>query len=106
MMSERDKEIAKELKRRLAESVQLINFIVFGSRARDEQDEYSDMDIFLVVSSLNKELKEKIFDIVWEVSFENLIVISTLIFTKDEVENSPLKASPLLRNIFEEGIPV
>ena len=105
-MKPKDYEIAKKLKERLSEVVQLIDFRVFGSRARGDEDEYSDMDIFLEVESLNKELKEKISDIVWEVGFENFIVISSLIFTKDEIENSPLRSSPIVRNIIEEGIVV
>lgn len=105
-MKQKDFEIAKNLKEKLSKVVQLIDFRVFGSRARGDEDEYSDMDVFLEVESLNKELKEKILDIVWEVSFENFIVISTLIFTRDEIEKSPLKASPIVKNIVEEGVGV
>jgi len=105
-MIPKDYEIAKKLKERLSEIVQLIDFRVFGSRARGDADEYSDMDVFLEVESLNKELKEKIREIVWEVGFENFIVISPLIFTKDEIEESPLRVSPVVKNIIEEGVIV
>ena len=105
-MKQKDIEIAKSLKEELSKIVQLIDFRIFGSRVRGDEDEYSDMDVFLEVESLNKELKEKILDIVWEVGFENFIVISTLIFTRDEIENSPLKASPIVKNIVEEGVRV
>ena len=105
-MIPKDYEIAKKLKERLSEIVQLIDFRVFGSRARGDADEYSDMDVFLEVESLNKELKEKIREIVWEVGFENFIVISPLIFTKDEIEESPLRISPVVKNIIEEGVIV
>ncbi len=103
-MKPKDYEIAKKLKERLSEVVQLIDFRVFGSRARGDEDEYSDMDIFLEVELLNKELEKKISDIAWEVGFENFIFISPLIFTKDEIENSPLRSSPIVRNIKEEGV--
>lgn len=105
-MQQKDYETAKELKKRLSEVVNLIDFKVFGSRARGEADEYSDMDIFIEVESLDKELKEKISNITWEIGFENLIVISPLIFTRDEIENSPLRASPIVKNIAEEGVAV
>ena len=98
--------IAEELKRKLSESVTLIDFKVFGSRARGDSEEYSDMDVFLEVESIDKELKEKISDIIWEVGFNNYLTISFLIFTRDEVENSPLRASPLLKNINAEGIRI
>ncbi len=105
-MKTKDYEIAKELKEKLSKVVHLIDFRVFGSRARGDADEYSDMDVFLEVESLNKEMKEKISDIVWEVGFEYRIVISSLLFTRDELENSPLRSSPIVRNIIQEGVMV
>ncbi|MDO8444557.1 MAG: nucleotidyltransferase domain-containing protein [Deltaproteobacteria bacterium] len=106
MLTENDARIARGLKKRLSEVAKLVDFKVFGSRARGNADEYSDMDVFLEVESLNKSLKDRISDIAWEVGFENYIVISTLIFTRDEIENSPLRASPILHNIAEEGVTV
>lgn len=65
-MQQKDYKIAKELKKRLSDVVNLIDFKVFGSRARGEADEYSDMDVFIEVESLDKKIKEKISDITWE----------------------------------------
>ena len=64
------------------------------------------MDIFIELSYLNKQQKQKIQDIIWEIGFENSIYISPLIFTRYELENSPLRFSPIVKNIFEEGIKV
>ena len=105
-MRPKDYVIAKELKDRLTNVVPLIDFRVFGSRARGDADEYSDMDVFLEVAFLDKKLKQKISDITWEVGFENFVVISILIFTREEIENSPLRSSPIVRNIMEEGVTV
>ncbi len=105
-MKQRNYEIAKELKEKLSAIVQLVDFKVFGSMARNDADEFSDMDVFLEVNSLDKNLKEKISDIVWEVGFEHFMVISLLIFTRDELEKSALKASPVVKNIMEEGIAI
>jgi predicted nucleotidyltransferase len=105
-MEQKDYEIAKELKARLSEVVQLSDFRFFGSRARGDMDEYSDMDIFIEVESLDRETKNKISDIVWEVGFKHFVVISPLIFTKYEIEESPLKASPIVDNIIKEGVKV
>lgn len=105
-MTQKDYEIAKRLKERLSEVADLIDFRVFGSRARGSEDEYSDMDVFIEVESLNKKLKEKISETIWEVGFENFIVISPIIFTKEEIENSPLRSSPIVKNIREEGVVV
>ena len=94
-MEKKDYLIASELKRKLSEVVKIVNFIVFGSRARCDHDEYSDMDVSIEVEFVDKELKEKVADIAWEVGFENFMVISPLIFTTDKIENSPLRSSPM-----------
>lgn len=105
-MKPMDYEIAKELKEKLSEVVKLIDFRVFGSRARGDEDEYSDMDVFIEVENIDKELKEIIRNVVWEVGFEYSIYISPLIFTRYEIEDSPLRASPIVKNINEEGVKV
>ena len=64
------------------------------------------MDIFVEVEDLNKSLKERIMDIAWEVGFENFMVIAPLIFTRYELENSPLRSSPIVKAIVAEGVPV
>jgi len=103
-MTPRDYNIARELKKRLAEAVELLDFKVYGSRARGDDDEFSDLDVFIEVASLDRKAKYLISDITWEVGLENSIVISPLIFTSNEIEHSPLRASPILININEEGI--
>lgn len=103
-MNPRDYNIALEFKSKLAEAVELIDFKVYGSKARGDEDEFSDLDVFIEVASLDRKTKDLIDEIAWEVGLENLIVISPLVFTEDEIENSPLRASPILININEEGI--
>lgn len=105
-MKKEDIIIARELKNRLSSLVELLDFKVFGSRARGDADEYSDMDVFIVVESLDSALKEKISEIVWEVGYNNYSVISPLIFTREELDNSPLRSSPIVEVIAEEGVAV
>ena len=102
-MKDKDRGVALELKNRLAGLVQLVDFCVFGSRARGDAMEDADMDVFIEVENLDKDLKERVQDAAWEVGFENFMVISPLIFTRDELENSPLRSSPIVKFIKEEG---
>ena len=104
MMTPRDLKIAAELRRRLAEVVPLLDFRIFGSRARGDADEYSDLDVFIKVERIDRNVKEKIEDVIWDVGFNNFIVISPLIFTRDEIENTALRSSAIVKNIAEEGV--
>jgi predicted nucleotidyltransferase len=106
LMNPKDYMVAKELKEKLSKVTSLVDLIVFGSRARGNQDEFSDLDISIIVPSLNTELKERIYEIAWEVGFENYVVISPLVFTEDEIENSALRSAPIVKNILEEGVRV
>jgi predicted nucleotidyltransferase len=105
-MKDKDRGVALELKNRLAGLVKLVDFSVFGSRARGDAGEDSDMDVFIEVENLDRDIKIRVQDAAWEVGFENFMVISPLIFTRDELENSPLRSSPIVKVIKEEGAQI
>ncbi len=105
-MDRKDMTIAKELKERLSEVVRLLDFRVFGSRARGGADEYSDMDVFIEVETINDDIDRKIQEIAWEVGFGHLMHISPLVFTRHEIEETPLRSSFIVQNIVEEGVKV
>ena len=102
-MRQHDYLIAKELKERLSEIVGIVDFKVFGSRARGDADEYSDMDVFIEVDYLDKRLEEAIYHIAWEIGLKHSIFISPLISTRYEIEHSPLRVSPIVKNIKKKG---
>ena len=105
-MKSQDYEIVRKLKEKLFAIVDVVDLRIFGSRASGTADEFSDLDVFLEVPQMDQGLKERIWDAAWEVGLENNRVISILVFTKDEIENSPLRVSPIVINILKEGISV
>jgi len=105
-MHEKDLLIIKELKKRLSEFLTLVDLRVFGSRARGDCEVSSDMDVFIEVEYLDRDTREKILDVVWEVGFEHYIVISPIICTRTEVEKTPFRSSPILKSILEEGFKI
>ena len=103
-MTQQDLQIAKILKEKLSAVVSLVDFRVFGSRARGDAREYSDLDIFVEVPRLDENLDEKIQHIAWEVGLEQMIFISVVVFTQHDIELTPLRSSPIVKNIMEEGV--
>ena len=105
-MIENDLQTARELKKRVSKFTPLIDFRLFGSRARGDADDYSDMDIFMEFETVDRELKNMVKNAAWEMTLESGIVVTTLLFSRHEIENSPLRSSPIVRVIMEEGVPV
>lgn|SRR3990172_11364999 len=105
-MKEQDYKIMCELKKRLSLKIKLLDIMIFGSRAREDADEFSDFDVFIETETVDRETKETIQNITWEVGIENMTVISPLIFSRHELTNSPLKYSPVIENIMNEGLRI
>ena len=77
------------------------SFILFGSRARGEGDPESDLDVLLVIKRLTREEKNKIFEHSAEISLEEGVVLSTIIF--DEIEYESQREFPFLSTVEAEG---
>ena len=104
MMTSCDRQTALEFKRRAAALAPILQFCVFGSRARGDAAEGSDLDVFLVVDHIDADLREKISEVAWEVGFENDVVLSTFVVTVEQLEHGPLGVSPIIRHIMKEGL--
>jgi len=105
-VTDRDIEIARLLKRRLLQCVELIDMRVFGSRARGDGDRDSDMDVFVEVASADAGIEKAVRDVAWETGFEYLMHISPVIFSREDVESSPMRVSPIMQGIRREGVVV
>ena len=102
----RSMKIAREAKKKLSEQIPVFDLRLFGSRARGDDTPESDLDIYIETVSLTRQQQQIVSDILWEIGFENGVVIAPVIFSREDIENGPLFASPLYKVIMREGIPV
>ncbi len=105
-MNSEDLLIARQLKSRINNIADVVDFRVFGSRATGKAQQDSDMDVFIEVEFLTPTVKEEIHDICWEIGYHNSLVISPLIVAREELELSPLRSAPIISNIAAEGLSV
>lgn len=83
----------------------LVKMILYGSQARGDAVEGSDIDVLVVLKEYERTWKEieRTSDIIYDFSLEHDIVIAPVFM--DE-ERFTTRYGPLLRNVRREGIPI
>ena len=97
--------ILQKFKSLIVKRVKLFKLFLFGSRARGDAEEYSDMDVLVVLEGAPDEADfDYVSDCAWEAGFEHGIVIVPVVYTRNEWENSPERFSLLARAVEKEGV--
>jgi len=105
MITEADRIIVERFKQlALERGISMLDVIVFGSRARGDADQGSDLDILVIVERSNREIREIIRLCAWEIGFDEGLFVQTVVMTKEEKENSPQRSSLLMLAVDREGI--
>ena len=95
-----------KLKEELQKTVHLVDYRIFGSKTRDVDWSESDIDVMIEVESYTPEIEAIIDNLVYEINLAHDCLISVLIFGRKELEEGPLRESPVYRAIREEGIRI
>lgn len=106
MLSTKEHSALVQLKRELAQRFTLIDFRVYGSKARGKASVESDIDVMIEIEEYNNAAESEIDEIVFKINLEYDCFISTVIFGRRELEEGPLSESPLYKAIEREGVRV
>jgi predicted nucleotidyltransferase len=97
--------LAKEVRIRLTKELgQPVKVIMFGSQARGDATKESDIDLLVILPSLDSKMLNLAFDIAWEVGFDAGKMISVVPAEKNELKR--LAVSPFYRAVKRDGITV
>ena len=103
-----DLSLAKEFVRRLTAQVDelVIQVTLYGSRARGDADEESDLDLFVAVKrdDPRKEVEQQALGIACEMTLESGILVSVLVADRAFLHRH--EGFAFMEAIQEEGIPL
>ena len=105
-MQGKDIKIIEKFKALVSMRVKVHEVRVFGSRARGDATEESDLDVLVVVDYLNHSIEKYISDCAWESGFSENIIIMPIAISMDTLKNSPIRKSSFIKNVYREGITV
>jgi len=74
-----------KLKRELEKTLNLVDYRVFGSKARGEESPESDIDVMIEVENYTPEVEALIDELVFEINLDHDCLISTVIFGSKEL---------------------
>ncbi len=103
-----EKIILEELKDNLIKITgsRMSRVILFGSRAREDYDEESDIDVAIIVKGLTREIKGKILNMVADIEIKYLTPLSTLVISEEDFEFLKKRERRIALDIEAEGIPL
>ncbi len=78
--------------------------VLYGSRAKGDFDQDSDIDVAVIVPGLTREKKDQILEAVAEVEFDHSRAISALVFSKSDFDRLYERQRRIALDIKHEGI--
>lgn len=97
--------LAREVRKRLRKELGgPIEVIMFGSQARGDATKESDIDLLVILPTIDAKTTRLASAIAWEVGFDAGRVISIIPDTKEQMKRYAFL--PFYRNIKQEGIVV
>jgi len=84
----------------------LVKAVLFGSRARGDASDDSDIDVAVIVREVSREVRESILHEVAKFEFEHCQAISVLILSEEELNRLARRERRIGLDILNEGVPL
>lgn len=106
-LKENEKNALRELKSRLLEKFPDAEITLFGSKARGDFEEESDIDLLILLDSpVTSKLEEEITHISYDIELAYDVVFGKIVENKDFWKSPLANSMPLHWNVDKEGIYV
>lgn len=106
-LKENEKKALLELKARIFERFPDAEIILYGSKARGDADEESDIDVLVLLNQeVDDYLREGIFSLSFKIELKYDVIFGILVESKQFWNTDLARAMPIHWSIDKEGIPV
>lgn len=105
-MQDKELKVLEKFKALVSQKTKVREIRAFGSRARGDAAEYSDLDVLVVVDNLDHALEKYISECAWEAGFPEDIIVIPVSIGIDTLTNSPIRESAFIKNIYRESVAV
>jgi predicted nucleotidyltransferase len=97
-------EFRDELRRRFG--ADLLDVRLFGSYARGEADEDSDLDVFVLLREVSWATRREVLDLAGDLFARHGLLVSPTVFDAARYDAWRLQERPLVMDVEREGIPL
>ncbi len=104
-MDKKIQKIAKELKAKIGSKYEIVDLKVFGSSARGDRREDSDIDVYVLIPEVNRKIEEDLFDIAYDLELRYDCLIDLIVFDKKAL-NGKFAFTPIYEKVLSEGLSV
>jgi predicted nucleotidyltransferase len=104
-MKKKIEQIVSELKVQISCKYSIKEMRVFGSSARGDRKLESDIDVFVHLSYVNRQIEEDLFDMAYDLELKHDCIID-MIVVDDSVLSGARGTAPIYEKILVEGAAV
>jgi predicted nucleotidyltransferase len=103
-LKKNEKQALKDLREAVSKKYPIIDFRLFGSKARGKGRPDSDLDVMIEIPAYDRTIVADIDEMIYQINLNYDVFISALIFGKDELEDGPMSEAPIYKVIQREGV--
>jgi predicted nucleotidyltransferase len=101
-----EKKAIREATKMLKERFPVKEIILFGSKARGDSDEESDIDLLLVTkASIHWKERQAIIHALFDIGMKHDVIFSILDTSESDFNKGIFTAFPIYQEIIREGVP-
>lgn len=105
-LTEKDQLALKKFKEAVTKALgdEFVELTLFGSKARGDAREDSDIDVLVITNSGNWRLSDVVYHIVTDILLDDEVDISPKVIGKEDYKKLFEMESPFIKNVVKDGV--